>query len=165
MYSLKAPSYARNKKPYRKRSRRKQDLQPTRQRAAKKTNSNHPYDREFEISNRVSVRENGLREVMTPCGYIDVLTQTEVIEVKHYSKWKGAIGQALCYAQVYPGRKPRIHLYGKPSLEYREMVLEYCKFLRVRATFEPDFAPVDKKADRQAYADADASDLILLLPM
>lgn len=164
MYAHKTPPYARNKKPYKKRH-RKQGQLPTRQRAAKKDQPNRPYDREWEISNRVSIRENGLREVATPCGYIDVLTHQEVIEVKHYSKWKGAIGQALCYAQVYPGRTPRIHLYGKLTHDYRAMVLEFCRPLNLRATFEQDFAPLDKKADRQAYDEADSIDLMLLLPM
>lgn len=48
-------------------------------------------------------------------GRVDVLTQSEAIEVKKVSGWKQAVGQALVYANATE-RIPRVHLYGKDRL-------------------------------------------------
>ena len=68
---------------------------------------------EAEISNKIASQENGTREVTCRFGRVDVLTATEVIEVKRVADYKGAIGQVICYAREFPSHKPRIHLYGK----------------------------------------------------
>jgi hypothetical protein len=64
------------------------------------------------ISDRLAFELGGIREVTTPCGRIDVLTDTEIIEVKKTSRWKSAIGQVCAYANFYPDRVKRIHLFG-----------------------------------------------------
>jgi hypothetical protein len=57
-------------------------------------------------------REGGDREVETPAGAIDLLTDTEVIEIKHVHNWKDAT-KVLVYHTYFPDRKPRIHLYWR----------------------------------------------------
>jgi KilA-N domain len=72
---------------------------------------------ERQVQEQVARELNGLREVKTPVGLIDVLTSTHVIEVKEVSKWKHAVGQVLCYAEFYPTQKKMIYLFGDQGSE------------------------------------------------
>lgn len=54
----------------------------------------------------------GKKEVNTPAGRIDLLTDTELIEIKKYEKWKSAIGQLLSYSHFYPAHKKILALFG-----------------------------------------------------
>jgi hypothetical protein len=82
---------------------------------------------------RLARRLNGLTEVVTPFGLIDVLTDKQVIEVKEARFWKSALGQVLAYGSFYPERQKRIHLIGKPSDE----VVSFCVTLMIVLTWEP----------------------------
>lgn len=62
---------------------------------------------------RLAEKLKGKKEVHTKAGRIDILTDTEVIEVKRVSGWKGAIGQVKSYGSYYPNHSLRIHLFGK----------------------------------------------------
>jgi hypothetical protein len=68
--------------------------------------------RELPIVDQLNIDLNGEREVVTPCGRIDILTKTEIIEVKKYKGWKAALGQILVYGNFYPQHKKRIHLFN-----------------------------------------------------
>jgi hypothetical protein len=63
------------------------------------------------------------------------LTDTEIIEVKDVQAWKSAIGQVLVYQLEFPDRQPRIHLFGKCSQDFKQMVISYSAKLNVVATF------------------------------
>ena len=52
----------------------------------------------------------GRKEVKTPAGRIDVLTNDEVIEVKRLERWRDGLGQIISYGSYFPGRKKRLHL-------------------------------------------------------
>ena len=67
----------------------------------------------------------GEREVYTPVGRIDLLTDEYIVEVKESKCWKHAIGQVLCYDQYKPGRQKVIALFGKISNKLKGEV-EYC---------------------------------------
>lgn len=67
---------------------------------------------ENKIRDRLHVTLGGLVEVNTPAGRIDLLTQTEVIEVKYIKDWKAALGQVLAYSGFYPQHLKRLHLFG-----------------------------------------------------
>ena len=54
----------------------------------------------------------GQTEVITAVGRIDILTASEVIEVKRISDWKEALGQILAYSAFFPDHIKRIHLFG-----------------------------------------------------
>ncbi|MEN9214756.1 MAG: hypothetical protein Q6K18_05890 [Gloeomargarita sp. DG_1_5_bins_55] len=75
-------------------------------------------------------------EVATPWGRIDILTPTEVIEVKRAGQWKQAIGQVKIYLQAYPNRQPRIHLFG--TIKQKTLIQKACKNQGIRCTFAPD---------------------------
>lgn len=75
-------------------------------------------------------------EVITEFGRIDILTPTEVIEVKRATQWKQAIGQVEIYLQAYPNHRPRIHLFGKTK--HKMMIQKLCKNKGIRCTFAPE---------------------------
>jgi RecB family endonuclease NucS len=72
-------------------------------------------------------------EVTTEFGRIDILTPTEVIEVKRATQWKQAIGQVEIYLHAYPNHRPRIHLFGKTK--HKTMIQKLCKNKGIRCTF------------------------------
>jgi hypothetical protein len=53
------------------------------------------------------------REVSTPVGYIDVLTDDTLYEAKHWSGVKHALGQILFYGHYYPRPRLVIVLFAK----------------------------------------------------
>jgi hypothetical protein len=65
------------------------------------------------------------REVVCNAGIVDVLTDTEVIEVKHVDRARNAIGQVLMYAKCFPFRKKRIHIFGVGTIS--PYLLDVCK--------------------------------------
>lgn len=93
--------------------------------------------KESDYSRKLSVSLNGKREISTLAGNIDILTQTEVIEVKTVSMWKAALGQVLVYGTFYPSHKKRIHLYGETQESFLEMVRQCCSKFNVVVTWEP----------------------------
>lgn len=64
------------------------------------------------VKNRLKDRIGGTPEVITPAGRIDLLTDSEVIEVKRIDEWKSALGQVLAYSAFLPNHTKRIHLFG-----------------------------------------------------
>ena len=64
----------------------------------------------------------GKIEVPTSLGYIDLLTETEIIEIKKCKLYKAAIGQVLCYSLEYPDHTKRVHLFDTRSNESFDIV-------------------------------------------
>ena len=91
---------------------------------------------EHEISNTIAIQENGQREVTCRFGRIDVLTATEVIEVKRVADYKAAIGQVICYVKEFPGHKPRVHLYGPGTLAQYHNAIVAISGEGIRCTLE-----------------------------
>jgi hypothetical protein len=79
--------------------------------------------------------EGGDREVESPVGNVDLLTDEYVIEVKHVKAWKDA-AKVLIYAQFFPGKKPRVHLFGGYTRDFRETVERTYGELGVTVTWE-----------------------------
>lgn len=80
-------------------------------------------------------REGGEREVESPVGYVDLLTDEYVIEVKHVKVWKDGT-KVLLYAPYFPGRKPRVHLFGGYSKDFRTLVENSFEKLGITTTWE-----------------------------
>lgn len=74
---------------------------------------------------------------MTSVGVIDLVTDEYVIEVKHVRDWKDGV-KVLIYAIHLPGRKPRVHLFGGYTAEFREIVEQCYSALGVAVTWERD---------------------------
>jgi hypothetical protein len=71
------------------------------------------YSNEVEqvVRDNLSRALNGIIEVESTHGFIDIMTNHEIIEVKYAENYKSAIGQILSYSQDFPSLKKRIHLY------------------------------------------------------
>lgn len=91
---------------------------------------------ENSIAAELKTREGGHGEITILTGRVDLLTQSEVIEVKCVGNWKHAIGQAVVYQLSYPEKKPRIHLFGKSNANQKRIILEACRKLSITVTFE-----------------------------
>ena len=80
---------------------------------------------------------NGKTEVKVPTGRIDILTNNQIIEVKHIKKWKAALGQIIAYSSFYPNHQKRIHLFGLENDNNRiRLIQEQCRKQNIIVTFE-----------------------------
>jgi DNA-binding transcriptional regulator YhcF (GntR family) len=91
---------------------------------------------EQKVRDRLQRVLGGLTEVATPLGRVDLLTDTEIIEVKCLEDWKSALGQILVYASFYPEHQKRIHLFGQINPLKEIEIHRTCEELGVLATFE-----------------------------
>lgn len=88
------------------------------------------------IRNKLRAKEGGQAEVRTEAGNIDLLTSSQVIEVKSVESWKSAVGQVLIYGTYYPDHQKRIHLFGNCKEEVKTMITDHCMRLGIFVTFE-----------------------------
>lgn len=76
----------------------------------------------------------GHMEWRTPSGAIDVFTENEVVEVKHYKRWKNGVGQ-ISYGIFYPSHRKRLHLFahnkGENASKQFQMATKVC-FARIQ---------------------------------
>lgn len=91
---------------------------------------------EKRVRDKLWRQEGGEREVITPAGNIDLLTSTEIIEVKSIKGWKSAIGQILVYGKYYPSHQKRIHLFGKCHEAFLNLIVNHCKEFNIMITWE-----------------------------
>ena len=92
----------------------------------------HP---ERDVRDRLQSQLGGQVEAYTRYGLIDLLTATELIEIKIVDRWKDAVGHILAKAHRYPNHAKRLHLFSseEPILETIEQV---CTPHDIRVTFE-----------------------------
>ena len=79
---------------------------------------------EAVIRDQVACDENGIVEVETLAGFIDVLTDTKIIEVKTFCNWKHALGQVQAYGHYYPAKEQWIYLFDSPEDTSRKEIVE-----------------------------------------
>ncbi|MBD2295107.1 hypothetical protein H6G06_16875 [Anabaena sphaerica FACHB-251] len=91
---------------------------------------------EKSIQSTLAKELNGKIEIETPCGKIDVLTSTELIEVKAIRNWKEALGQVIVYGDYYPSHQKRIHLYGDTQEAFLSLIRKHCVKRNVIVTWE-----------------------------
>lgn len=87
------------------------------------------------VRDRLQQQIGGKTEVATPIGRIDLLTDTELVEVKRAEDWKAAMGQVLAYGAFCPNHVKRLHLFGNDSL-YAIQAREICESFEIVVTFE-----------------------------
>ena len=92
----------------------------------------HP---ERDVRDRLQTQLGGVAEAYTKYGLIDLLTDTELIEIKAVDRWKDAIGHIVAKSEKYPTHKKRLHLFGPeaPILEHIETI---CDRLNIEVTYE-----------------------------
>ncbi len=91
---------------------------------------------EKEIQLRLQKELGGEIEVKTDAGYIDLLTDNEIIEIKHITNWKNAVGQILIYSQDYPTHIKRIHLFDDINIKPDKIIEERCEKFNIKITYE-----------------------------
>ena len=84
--------------------------------------------KEAEVRDRLCAELGGQIEVETKYGFIDIVTDTEIIEVKKATSYKHAIGQILCYSndKRFLKHTKRIHLFDIPGSFDIEIVTKLC---------------------------------------
>lgn len=93
---------------------------------------------EKQVQNKLAKHLKGATEVPTVAGRIDILTSSEIIEVKEVRQWKSALGQVLVYGEYYPCHKKRIHLFGKCHDSFVSIVKKHCEKFDVIVTLESE---------------------------
>lgn len=81
-------------------------------------------EREYEIQLRLAKELNAEMEVKTPTGFIDLLNEESIIEIKRYSHWKHALGQIICYSKFYPLKQKVIYLFGDRNIDVNVNIIE-----------------------------------------
>lgn len=95
------------------------------------------FDTEIQIQKALQSREGGEREVDTPAGLVDLVTDEWIIEIKHIIDWKDGL-KVLLFTPYLPGRKPRLHLFGGYTKEVRSFIEQALERLGIIATFEQE---------------------------
>ena len=94
---------------------------------------NYNYLIEKDIKLKLQKKLGG--EIEVPCydGFIDLLTDKEIIEIKDVKNWKYALGQILIYSEEYPKHSKRIHLF---NTEYNKNIENKCLKYNIIITYE-----------------------------
>ncbi|MEP0914676.1 hypothetical protein NDI45_27630 [Leptolyngbya sp. GB1-A1] len=93
---------------------------------------------EQQVHDRLHQELGGPVKVKTATGRIDLLTDTELIEVKHINDWESALGQVLAYSGFYPEHRKQIHLFGTADPLKLIAIRSTCSDLGVVVTTEED---------------------------
>lgn len=88
------------------------------------------------VQARLCAALGGYREVPHSVGFIDLLTDIELIEVKEVRRWMQGVGQLLVYGQDYPRHQKRLHLFGVASPSKQGIIKSYCIPLKIQVTWE-----------------------------
>lgn len=88
------------------------------------------------IQKRLHQELGGDTEVLTLAGYIDLLTPTQIIEIKHVKSWKDGVGKVVLFGIDYPSHQKRLHLFGSGNCTFWGVIERYCKPLNILVTEE-----------------------------
>ncbi len=89
--------------------------------------------KEKEIQLKLQIELDADVEFKTPSGYIDIITDDRIIEIKEYCKWKHAIGQIICYGIHHPQKQKKIILFGSGNID--EIICNACNKLGIEVQF------------------------------
>jgi hypothetical protein len=85
---------------------------------------------------RLQEQLGGEIEVPTPAGTVDLVTATQLIEVKDVRNWKAAIGQVLVYGDYFPYHQRRIHLFENCKEPMSSIIEQHCQKQKIILTWE-----------------------------
>lgn len=90
--------------------------------------------KEKHVRDQIALETNGEIEVHIPdVGYIDILTEDSLIEVKSIRNWKHAVGQLLIYGSYYPDKKKILWTYGEDiSTTKRDIIQFHCSQFEIQ---------------------------------
>jgi hypothetical protein len=90
---------------------------------------------EAQIRDRLHTKLGGDIEVQTIYGPIDLVTATEIIEIKKIDDWKDGFGQILVKCKKFPAHSKRLHLFGNSDRTLRNIKAR-CKEFDVNVSYE-----------------------------
>jgi hypothetical protein len=90
---------------------------------------------EAQIRDRLHTELGGQIEVSTMHGPIDLLTPTQLIEVKRIEHWQRGFGQILSKTAEFPDHDRRLHLFGSSQRSLRN-IKACCEEFDIKVTFE-----------------------------
>jgi hypothetical protein len=90
---------------------------------------------EAQILSKLHKKLGGEVEVQTIHGPIDLLTSTELIEVKRIEDWKEGFGQVVVKSETFPHHAKRLHLFGQSDRTLRN-IKATCKQFDITVSFE-----------------------------
>jgi hypothetical protein len=91
---------------------------------------------EMTIRDRMKEELGGAVEVLTAVGRIDLLTDTEVIEIKNINDSKQALDKLLAYSSFFSQHSKRIHLFGRLDIAKLAQATAMYKDFDITVTFE-----------------------------
>jgi hypothetical protein len=100
---------------------------------------------ERAVRDRLQTQLGGQTEAPTPWGPVDLLTASEIIEVKALHLWKEAFGHLILKSKFFPNHTKRLHLYAPNDLNLKK-VIEECQEFNIKVTFEE--TPKEKQKPR-----------------
>ena len=100
---------------------------------------------EWGVRDRLQSQIGGQTEAPNPWGLIDLLTDTEIIEIKVIHQWKDALGHLLPKSETLPQHQRRLHLFG-PKDTNLDRITEYCAKHDVQVTFEKVGKPIPQSS-------------------
>lgn len=89
---------------------------------------------EQSIRDQLAAELGGDTEVECESGWIDLLTETHLIEVKKAKLWKHAVGQLIMYGLDYPNHQLTMHLFSADRCD-RELIKEKCSTYHINVVF------------------------------
>jgi hypothetical protein len=88
--------------------------------------------KEREVQLKLQSELNAEIEVETKYGYIDLITDTDIIEIKVADNWKHALGQILAYSVEYPDHQKWIYLFDG---EFDDDIVQLCSKFDVNVKY------------------------------
>jgi hypothetical protein len=82
-------------------------------------------------------REGGETEIETSVGFVDLVTDEYIIELKHVKSWKDGT-KVLLFTEYLGDRKPRVHLFSGYTKEFKSLVEGALSKLGITVTWERD---------------------------
>lgn len=87
--------------------------------------------KEKQIQTMLQKQLGGSIETKTISEKIDLLTETQLIEIKEYSNWKCAIGQLIAYSMEYPDKDKIMYLFDVPDNNIMDHIKLICKDINI----------------------------------
>ena len=87
--------------------------------------------REKDVQEKIQRMFGGEREVKTPVGYVDLVTDEMIIECKIAKDWKHSFGQIEAYSKFFPNHEKALYLFGECPQNLSECY-KLCKENKVR---------------------------------
>lgn len=95
--------------------------------------------KEIVIQKKLELQTGGGHESCLT-GIPDIVTSTEVIEIKRWLKFKEAFGQIILYSRQYPNKEKRLHFFDEPitNLSLLREIYECARDMGIVVTSESD---------------------------